>query len=38
MVHSTVVMGNGKVEGIKDFVHLKVDSFDQSAMQDMARS
>jgi ActR/RegA family two-component response regulator len=36
MVHSTVVMGNGKVEGIKDFVHLKVDSFDQSAMQDMA--
>ncbi|NMA22669.1 MAG: pyruvate, phosphate dikinase, partial [Spirochaetales bacterium] len=36
VVQSSVVMGNGKIEGISDFIHLKVDSFDASKMPDMA--
>ena len=36
LVYSTVVLGNGKVEGLKDFVHLKLDTFDASEMQHMA--
>ncbi len=36
IVSSTVVMGNGKIGGITDFVYLKLDTFDQAAMQHMA--
>ncbi len=36
LVYSTVVLGNGKVGGLKDFVHLKAETFDASRMQHMA--
>jgi hypothetical protein len=36
-IHSTVVMGNGKIEDIQDIIYLKVDSFDASHMKDMAK-
>jgi ActR/RegA family two-component response regulator len=36
LVRSTTVMGNGKIEGIRDFIYLKLDAFEQSRMSDMA--
>lgn len=36
-VHSTVVMGNGKLEDIHDLIYLKLDRFDPAAMKDMAK-
>ena len=35
-VHSTMVMGNGNIPGIKDIVCIKLDTFSQNAMAEMA--
>ncbi len=37
VVHSTVIMGNGKISDICDIIYIKAESFDPSRMQDMAK-
>ncbi len=36
-VHSTVIMGNGKITDICDIIYIKQEKFDPSRMQDMAK-
>lgn len=36
VIHSPMVLGNGRIEDITEIVYLKIDRFDQTQMKDMA--
>ncbi len=36
-IHSTIIMGNGKITDIQDIIYIKQDKFDPSRMQEMAK-
>ncbi|MFA7559386.1 MAG: PEP/pyruvate-binding domain-containing protein [Sphaerochaeta sp.] len=37
LIHSTTVLGNGTIDEIEDIIYLKLESFDQSKMVEMAQ-